>query len=72
MRPVNDKAAKKLTGTEAGNDKRLTGTEVGEDSVAKKSDDFIEVSSTDLKTNVSVEDFEQGGVSDCNVGAMGV
>ena len=61
-----------LTGTEAGNDKRLTGTEAGNNNVAKKSDDFIEVSSTELKTNVekSVKDFEQGGVSEFDIVAL--
>ena len=50
----------------------MTGTEAGNNNVAKKSDDFIEVSSTELRTNVekSVKDFEQGGVSECDIGAL--
>ena len=38
-----------LTSMMAGNDKRLTIIMDGNDSVAKKSDDFIEVSITELK-----------------------
>jgi hypothetical protein len=61
-----------LTSIMAGNDKRLTSIMAGNNNVAKKSDDFIEVSSTELKTNVekSVKDFEQGGVSEFDIVAL--
>ena len=60
-----------LTSIMAGNDTSLTSIMADDENVAYTGDDFIEVSSTELKTNVkSAKDFEQRGVSEYDIGAL--